>query len=181
MKKIKQKGVSFMAKQKKWKDKYEVLSELGEGGNAKVYQVRLKESGEIYALKELQAGGREKKGRFADEINIIIENSEEIEGIIPIIEYSFDEYWYTMPIAKPIVQFIIERKLTIRDIVDGTIQLCSTLEKLHEKGVSHNRRGLTLLQNLKIKKVKTGFCIYIMKLHLVILINLLCKHSNCLK
>lgn len=126
-----------MAKQKKWKDKYEVLSELGEGGNAKVYQVRLKESGEIYALKELQAGGREKKGRFADEINIIIENSEEIEGIIPIIEYSFDEYWYTMPIAKPIVQFIIERKLTIRDIVDGTIQLCSTLEKLHEKGVSH--------------------------------------------
>lgn len=63
-----------MAKQKKWKEKYEVLSELGEGGNAKVYQVRLKESEETYALKELQTGGREKKGRFVDEINIIIEN-----------------------------------------------------------------------------------------------------------
>lgn len=50
-----------MAKQKKWKEKYEVLSELGEGGNAKVYQVRLKESEETYALKELQTGGREKK------------------------------------------------------------------------------------------------------------------------
>lgn len=80
-----------MAKQKKWKEKYEVLSELGEGGNAKVYQVRLKESEETYALKELQTGGREKKGRFVDEINIIIENSEEIEGIIPIIDSSIDE------------------------------------------------------------------------------------------
>ena len=42
-----------MAKYKKWKDKYEVLSELGEGGNAKVYHVKSKESNEVYALKEL--------------------------------------------------------------------------------------------------------------------------------
>lgn len=126
-----------MAKYKKWKDKYEVLSELGEGGNAKVYHVKSKESNEVYALKELQVGGEEKHGRFVDEINIIKANSIEIEGIIPVLDYSIDEYWYTMPIAKPIMQYITENELTIEKIVEGVIQLCSTLEKLHEKGVSH--------------------------------------------
>ena len=76
-----------MAKYKKWKDKYEVLSELGEGGNAKVYHVKSKESNEVYALKELQVGGEEKHGRFVDEINIIKANSIEIEGIIPVLDY----------------------------------------------------------------------------------------------
>ena len=126
-----------MPKKKKWIDKYEELSDLGEGGNAKVYQVRFIETKEIYALKELQTGGDEKHCRFIDEINISREYSSKIEGIIPIINYSEDEYWYTMPIAEPILQYITEQKLNIEEIVKGVIQLCDTLEKLHEKGISH--------------------------------------------
>lgn len=91
-----------MAKQKSWNNDYEKISELGEGGNAIVYHVKCKVDGQEFALKELATGGTEKKARFIDEINIIKNNCEEIDGIIPIIDSSTDEYWYVMPIAQSI-------------------------------------------------------------------------------
>ena len=81
-----------MAKNKKWRDKYEEIDGLGEGGNAKVYRVRCKDSKVEYALKELSAGGREKKSRFVKEIGIIKDNQENICGIVPIIVHSVEEY-----------------------------------------------------------------------------------------
>lgn len=126
-----------MAKTKSWHSSYNTINELGEGGNAKVYHVQCKDNEEEYALKDLNAGGAEKKGRFIDEINVIKDNCTEIEGIIPIFDFSIDEYWYTMPIAKPAIDYIVENELNIKEIVQGIIQLCKTLEKLHEKDISH--------------------------------------------
>lgn len=126
-----------MAKNKSWYNKYENIGELGEGGNAKVYHVKCKNNNEDYALKELIVGGSEKKGRFVDEINTIKDNCTKVKGILPIIEFSIDEYWYTMPIAKSAIDYIDENKIKIKDIVQGVIQLCETLENLHEKGISH--------------------------------------------
>jgi len=126
-----------MAKHRSWHDNYEIISELGEGGNAKVYRVKRKDDNQDFALKDLVAGGAEKKGRFVEEINIIKNNCELINGIIPIIDFSIDGYWYVMPIAKPAIDYIIENNFDIAEIVRGTLELCQTLEKLHEKGVSH--------------------------------------------
>ena len=126
-----------MAKTRSWEKDYNNLNELGEGGNAKVYHVQCKDNDKEYALKDLIAGGAEKKGRFIDEISVIRNNFTEIEGIIPIFNFSTDDYWYTMPIAKPAIDYIVENEFNIKEIVQVTIQLCKTLEELHEKGASH--------------------------------------------
>lgn len=126
-----------MAKQKSWNNYYEIVDELGEGGNAKVYRVKCKEDNEEYALKDLVVGGKEKHSRFVNEINTIKDNYQIIEGIIPIYRFSVEEYWYTMPIAISAVDYILENKLDIEEIVKGIISLSETLEKLHEKDICH--------------------------------------------
>ena len=127
----------FMGKNKSWHNIYEKINELGEGGNATVYRVKSKADNEYYALKELTVGGPEKRGRFIDEINIIKENYTQIDGIIPILDCSLEEYWYTMPIAKPVLEYLDEDKIEIEKIIEHAIQLCETLEYLHEQGISH--------------------------------------------
>ena len=126
-----------MAKNKKWRDKYEEIDGLGEGGNAKVYRVRCKDSKVEYALKELSAGGREKKSRFVKEIGIIKDNQENICGIVPIIEHSVEEYWYVMPVTESAMYYINRNNVEIIDIVKEIVFLCETLEKFHEKEISH--------------------------------------------
>lgn len=126
-----------MAKQKSWNNYYEIIDELGEGGNAKVYRVKCKEDNEEYALKDLVVGGKEKHSRFVNEINTIKDNYQIIEGIIPIYRFSVEEHWYTMPIAISAVDYILENKLDIEEIVKGIISLSETLEKLHEKDICH--------------------------------------------
>lgn len=126
-----------MVKQKSWNKYYEIIDKLGKGGNAKVYRVKSKEDNKEYALKSLKDRRKEKCSRFVNEINTIKDNYQEIEGIIPIYKFSKDEYWYTMPIAIPAVDYIAENKLGIEEIVRGMVSLCETLEKLHEKVICH--------------------------------------------
>ena len=61
-----------MSKHKKtYCNKYEIIKELGEGGNAKVYSVKSKDDSNSYALKDLIINGKEKYTRFINEIHII--------------------------------------------------------------------------------------------------------------
>lgn len=130
-----------MAKNNSWHSQFcEVKASTG-GGNAKVYFVKDKSTGEQYALKELRFRvnkkhyKKETKIRFKNEISIVKENASTIPGIIPIIEVCEREYWYTMPIAEPIMKHIENKG--IEEIVLGVIKLSETLELLHDKGVSH--------------------------------------------
>lgn len=124
-------------KAKKWTLLYTEISKLGEGGNADVYLVEDSRSGKRYALKELRSCNRseEKKSRFVSEIQIARDNCTIIPGIIPVIDYSMEDYWYTMPIAQPIMGCVNGKSLD--EIIDGVLQLCETLGRLHEKGIHH--------------------------------------------
>lgn len=128
-----------MEKSKKWRNLYQEIGVLGTGGNAKVYHVKCKDDNKEYALKDLYRNrrGKEKCNRFVNEINIINDNWKKIEGIIPICKFDKEEHWYTMPIAKPAINYVIENKLDIKDIIQGIIQLCQTLEQLHKKDIYH--------------------------------------------
>lgn len=128
-----------MAKKHKilWEDKFINKSELGEGGNAKVFKVIEKISGNEYALKCLCNKSAEKKSRFIDEIQIMSENAKIIEGIIPIYDCSEEQLWYTMPVAKSAIEYIKEKKLNYKEIITGAIQLSETLSPLHKKGIAH--------------------------------------------
>lgn len=124
-----------MAKQNSWCNSYDIIEKLGEGGNANVYHVRDNTNCMELALKELYNKSYEKKARFINEIHITEQNASTIPGIIPIIESNEEEYWYTMPLATKILDYVKDK--TISDIVTGVIELSDTLEKLHEKGICH--------------------------------------------
>jgi hypothetical protein len=120
-----------------WHVLFDVIKELGEGGNAKVFHVKQKLDGYELALKHLYNRSEEKKYRFIDEINIMMQNCKIIDGIIPIVDCSEKGFWYTMPIAKPVLEHIKTSGETIEGIIKGVIQLSETLSKLHYKGISH--------------------------------------------
>lgn len=122
-------------KNKGWISDFDEIKKLGSGGNADVYLVLEKVTGKQYALKELRVRSEEKKSRFISEIHVAKDNCERIPGIIPIFEYDSENYWYTMPIAQSVMEFIFEKD--IEEIADGFLQLCETLEQLHSKGIHH--------------------------------------------
>ena len=126
-----------MSKSCMWSKKYALLDELCEGGNAKVFKVREKTTNEEFALKSLTIRSHEKKSRFIEEINIASQNYKDIDGIIPILEASLEEYWYTMPVAQPILEHIEETNEKIEQIIHGVIQIAETLSQLHANGISH--------------------------------------------
>ena len=134
-----------MAKINSWRTSFDIEGEPTGGGNANVFFVKDKSTDKKYALKELRFKvnnkgekcykNRETMIRFINEMAIAKENATTIPGIIPII-YSFEqEYWYTMPIAEPIMQYIKNKE--IEEIVLGVVELAETLELLHNKGISH--------------------------------------------
>lgn len=124
-----------MAKLNSWHNDFDNIEELGEGGNAKVYHVKEKSSNKEFALKELYNKSTEKKTRFINEIHIAKENSSIISGIIPIIISCEQEYWYIMPIAVKIQDYLKDK--SVEKIISGVVQLSETLERLHEKRISH--------------------------------------------
>lgn len=111
---------------------------LGDGGNGDVYKCHsIDDASSVVALKYLRNQSSEKKIRFTNEIQIMKENAPLIEGIIPILDSSKTEYWYTMPIVTSVLEDIKENKRSIKEIIIGVIQLTETLSYLHAKGVSH--------------------------------------------
>ena len=124
-----------MAKQRDWESQFEKIEQLGEGGNAEVYRVKHNTTGQEYALKDLVKGGPEKRSRFIEEIHIMREYGSTITGILPIFYYSEDKYWYTMPVAMPVMKYIKIKKLNIKEIITYTIvfnTLTISLQSLQE-------------------------------------------------
>ncbi len=132
-----------MSKFNSWRTSFDIEGEPTGGGNADVFFVKDKSTDKKYALKELRfyinngkkKYKRETKIRFKNEMDIAKENANTISGILPIIYSCEKEYWYTMPIAEPIMQYIENKE--VEEIVLGVVRLAETLELLHNKGISH--------------------------------------------
>lgn len=123
-------------KSKKWQKTYKEIEQIGDGGNAIVYKVSL--DNKEFALKEQINLSKEKKQRFSNEIQIVLNEQENCSGILPIYDHSADKdngFWYTMPIAQPIDEVLQDRSLS--DIVIAIIEIADTLKNLHEKQISH--------------------------------------------
>ena len=121
----------------KLNDCFDILDDLGEGGNGKVFFAKYKISGEVVAVKVLTNGSKEKKQRFLDEIKIVEKYSASIAGIIPILQSCPEEFWYSMPVAEAVMKHIKETESSVAEIVQGVIQLAETLSQLHSNNVSH--------------------------------------------
>lgn len=115
---------------------FHVIRELGEGGNAKVNLVEDPLHTKV-AIKVLTNKSKEKKSRFLNEIHILKDWGKKVAGIMPIYDYSETEFWYTMPIATPVMERIINNRLSPNIIVDYFIELCYTIAELHKNGISH--------------------------------------------
>lgn len=144
--KHKTKGHMKMNKKKQskvsWSNEYKGIKKLGDGGNGTVYLVERKTDKVNFALKVLKQCtnpkmNKERKHRFNTEVKAVQDYSGAIKGIIPIVKMSKNDYWYVMPVATDIMEYIRQSKSNISDIVTGTIQLCETLGALHERGISH--------------------------------------------
>lgn len=132
--------------------KYKLGEMIGEGGNAKVFAVIPLNSQELLALKYLSVRSEEKEQRFHDEVKIMKDNAS-ISGIMPILDFNLDNYWYVMPIATPIMKWSndmrtkctedpykinkIDYSSWITTVIKGFIDLTETLGKLHDLGIHH--------------------------------------------
>lgn len=112
---------------------YQQILPPAEGGNAVVFFYS--DGTNKFALKYLSNRQAEPKERFKNEIDVVERNSSTVSGILPIIQSSKDDFWYTMPIAQKIEEYLIGKPF--EDVVKGVVQLAETLEKLHKLEISH--------------------------------------------
>lgn len=110
---------------------------LGEGGNAIVLEATCLNGGGKVALKRLRFWTQEKESRFKDEIRVMKGEASAIDGVMPIIDSSGENCWYTMPIAIKVMDSEIVKKGDVVGIVDAFIPLLQTLHNLHKKGICH--------------------------------------------
>jgi len=131
-------------------DRFIIQEKLGCGGNANVYRAISNLDNSEVALKILKPLDKnnikkfnKKLKRFKDEVKIVLQHQESIKGIIPILETNVTEsengeYWYSMPIATPISDFIkgIEQDKE-NTIIECVYNLAELLIKLHDLGIVH--------------------------------------------
>lgn len=135
---------------KSWTEKYRKVTndkkfpdgKLGNGGNGTVYLVAAKSNKQQFALKELHSNKSkyaqiQANARFKNEIELMERYQELDSGILPVIEKNFEEYWYIMPLATPINNYLNEKNRDLVNIVKEIRSLASTLQFLHKKGISH--------------------------------------------
>lgn len=128
-------------------DGYKIIEHIGTGGNAEVFKVR-DGKGKTWAMKLLKVFNgisfNKKYERFKDEIKVVIENQNDIQGIVPIDKSYLPENphyqkrpWYTMPIAIPLEEKINLKHSDISEVVDCVKSIALLLFELHSKGIVH--------------------------------------------
>lgn len=135
--------------------KYRMIERIGSGGNGIVYKVENLETKELLALKTikinlktLNKNMREQVRifRFINEIIAVMEVQEDLEGILPILDFSLpksletlltgDVPYYVMPIAVTLKDKIKESN-DIEAKVSCILDLSLTLDRLHTRGIAH--------------------------------------------
>lgn len=128
-----------MSKKKElsWKTKYTEIKTAGKGGNAEVYIVS-DSSGQQFALKQLENKGKESKARFQDEIHIMKKLKGQ-DGILPILDSNEAEFWYVMPVAIPIMNWLklVSQDSKMQEVETAIYQLSYTLMRLHKEQIAH--------------------------------------------
>lgn len=135
---------------------YVIKDNVGHGGNGEVFAIDIQDRTNLvenlvasdgYVLKKLkktdgykpdERAKREK--RFRREIDAVCNKLQDINGIIPILDSSFenpennDPYqWYLMPQAR---NFEYAR-YSVKEITVFFLQVAETISALHHRGMSH--------------------------------------------
>lgn len=121
-----------------WDSKYNLVSEnIGEGGNAFVHKISDKNNN-IFAIKvlDLEHTNKEKKERFLQEIRIMSKHSD-LDAIMPVLDSSSSEYWYVMPLATPVSDFIKQKLKSFKDIQSILVDIASALCEIHSRDLEH--------------------------------------------
>lgn len=114
---------------------------LGKGGNGKVYRIE-NTQGDVYAVKVLTRVKNNKAyKRFRDEIEII-NQLEDVRGVIKIIEYNLPEKlskgqtaYYLMPLATRLEDYLWGKRY--EQFYSIILKLAETLVQLHDLGITH--------------------------------------------
>jgi serine/threonine protein kinase len=122
--------------------RYEVDSQLGEGGQGRVYRVRHLELGKPFALKIISpafAGDENARRRFNDEAKLASEVSH--PNIVSVVDYGEDPELGVYMVME-IVQgdTLIGTGLlpmTVRGAIDVLRQVADALEHIHKRGIIH--------------------------------------------
>lgn len=127
------------------KDKYKCIKQIDNGGNSTVYSAICINDRNTVALKVLDYQCHkfnEKKERFIIETIKVIEIQDNISGIVPIYDFALPDinnsnlFWYTMPIATTISEYISQNQ-GIENIIKCIISLAEVLVRLHNKDIKH--------------------------------------------
>lgn len=135
---------------------YVIKGNVGHGGNGEVFAIDIQDRTNLavnlnasdgYVLKKLkkmegykpdERVKREK--RFQREIDVVCNKLQDLNGIIPILDSSFenpendDPYqWYLMPQARKFEY----TKYSVKEITYFFLQVAETIAVLHDRGMSH--------------------------------------------
>jgi hypothetical protein len=123
---------------------WQLLEELGEGGNAEVWRAERAGDGHVAALKILKTRKIDSRSwaRFREEVQFV-DSLPTNPGVLPIEEFSLPEVlakgeraWYAMPVAITPPNALVTA--TLREVVGAIAQVAIILAELvTDPGVAH--------------------------------------------
>ena len=122
-----------------WESKYTKVKTLGSGGNAQVILVT-DNNGNQFALKPLDkeyATRKEKRERFLREVDVMKNNLNDLSGVIPIVDYCDEGYWYVMPVADKSMDVIKKKNMNLDQRIEAFLSIAETLKIIHSRRISH--------------------------------------------
>lgn len=122
--------------------KYELIGELGTGGQAKVYKARDPDLDRLVAIKVLHFGSRAPKNfrdRFLQEVKV--QANLKLNGVIPLFECGQTKEWlyFVMELVEGenIDNYCERLQLHWRERVDLVARLARLIARLHDAGLVH--------------------------------------------